>query len=401
MVCSINDLPTEVITIIFKCIPKERQLCDVNKLWMNLFFEICWDSVHLKTKADSNKMQSEIAKFDIIHKPFFPGSRDPLTRVTHMNINNDVVVPHISRFVNVEYLKITLRSQINQPFAGLMGERRLFSNIKDVAIYNYIDSLVLEQEFIKSLLTGVCGDQLTRLYIKPAWIFISDEALMTLCEYAPRNLHDLSFTASNSWKCIRTFFETFSSQLKTLKMDGCYILDADSIKGLQFPNLEALNLTCQYQPNATELDDCFMSRLASASPYLSKLYMFGYDQITNRGIASLVLRHNMKHLTLAKCVKLTDHALRLISEFCISLEAFKIETNGLITNVGIDAMLKSCVALKSVEIWWCPGVKPLFDTEYNSNGILQTTLRKMYIVPKPSDEWIEGFHNFAPNVTFN
>jgi len=345
-------------------------------------------------------MQSEIAKFDIIHKPFFPGSRDPLTRVTRMNINNDVVVPNISRFVNIEHLDITLHSQTQQLFTGSMDERCLFPNIKDVSISNYIDSPVLKPEFIKSLLTRVCGDQLTKLYINPAWIFISDEALMALCEYAPRNLHDLSLTARNSWNCIRTLFETFSSQLKKIRLDGCYVLDADSIKGLQFPNLEALKLTSQYQPGATVLDDCFMSRLASASPRLSELYIFGYDQITNRGIASLVLRHNMKHLTLAKCIKLTDHALRLVSEFCVGLEVFKIETNDLITNVGIDAILKSCLALKSVEIWQCPGVKPLFDAEYNSDGILQTTLRKVYIVPKPSDEWKEGFLNFAPNARF-
>ena len=137
-----------------------------------------------------------------------------------------------------------------------------------------------------------------------------------------------------------------------LLTDECFQLDFahDSAKPLY--HLKQLNISnCS---NITDVGICYLSKLCHS---LSKLYLSGLHQITDKSVVSLSLDErngeNLITISLQCCLQLTDESILSISANSKVIEEIFLDKCVKVTDKGIKYLSSSCCQLKTLSLEAC------------------------------------------------
>ena len=194
-----------------------------------------------------------------------------------------------------------------------------------------------------ALLTGC--PELTNLNIS-GWS-ISNSGIKTALSTHPSKLKltelDISYCPGVTGEGITAIAEN-CPVLKVLHLLGIFV-DYDEVVSIEFPSLTSL------QANSCEIEDTAFACVIAGCPNL--LELCAPNCLTDNGLKGLGACKTLRKVYLEECVSVTDVGMQAIAKGCVALTDFSMSDNSNITDDGLRHLSIGCVALRRLSLHNC------------------------------------------------
>ncbi|RWS13749.1 F-box/LRR-repeat protein 7-like protein, partial [Dinothrombium tinctorium] len=192
----------------------------------------------------------------------------------------------------------------------------------------------------------------------------------------------LDLTAAFNVKLNTTRLPQIPPNLHRLNLSLCHYVDDYTLK--IFTKLYGAQITHLYLRRCPLISDHFAKCLVTYCPSLREISLNDCPQLTDYFCyeLSLKLGSHLRYISLAKCERITDAAIKQIGKYCSKLRYLNIRGCRLVSDEGIAAIARGAAArLKAIDMGKCnvtdEGLKALSD---NCPNLRKISVRECTLV---------------------